>query len=67
MHKNIRYRMLHINGGHYIIDMDRPIWVFLFPMIYWFIPHTVYRIDDESILKELKDVKVERQNTTISL
>lgn len=58
--------MLHINGGHYIIDMDRPIWVFLFPMIYWFIPHTVYRIDDESILKELKDVKVERQNTTIS-
>lgn len=46
--------------------MDRPLWVFLCPVLYWFLPHTVYRIDDEALLKRIKNVKVAKSEEGIS-
>lgn len=43
--KNIRYKILCIDGEYYILDMDKPAWAIIFPFIYWFLPHTVYKID----------------------
>src|SRR5690625_3517022 len=48
MHKlfNMRYRFYTVNGKHYLVDMDERYWVMFFPLIYWFLPHTVYEVDE---------------------
>lgn len=49
--KNIRYKILHVGDKYYILDMDQPIWSIIFPFLYWFIPHSVYQIDYDSVEK----------------
>lgn len=63
VYKNIRYRILSINGQGYLIDLDRPIWVILFPFAYWFLGHSAYKIDDDAI-KKIKTPDVEQVNAT---
>ncbi|MDY0404079.1 DUF443 family protein [Virgibacillus sp. 179-BFC.A HS] len=53
VHKNNRYKLLRVNGENYIIDVDRPYWIIFFPIVYWFFPHTVFKID-RTILKQLQ-------------
>lgn len=43
--KNIRYKIIRVNEDYYILDMDQSIWTIIFPFLFWFIPHTVYKID----------------------
>ncbi|HLR54936.1 MAG TPA: DUF443 family protein [Pseudogracilibacillus sp.] len=52
--KNPRYRLLHIDDEHYIIDMGGPLWKTLFPYFFWVFPNTVYKIEDQEIVKLLK-------------
>ena len=49
--KNIRYKLVNVEGEYYILDQDRPIWLILFPFIYWFKSHIVYQIDQASFEK----------------
>src|SRR5699024_8659724 len=66
IHKNIRYRILSINGRHYLIDMDQPFWIFLCPFIYWLLPHKVYRIDNERTVERIKAARVASAKTGAS-
>src|SRR5690625_7358237 len=59
MPMRLRYKILTINQDHYIIDSDKPLWVLLFPFFYWLIPHTVYKIEDEEVLQQIKAPEVE--------
>lgn len=52
--KNPRYRLLHIDGDDYIIDMGGPIWKTLFPYFFWIFPNTVYKVGDKETVKRLK-------------
>src|SRR5690625_6386056 len=59
MRMRLRYKILTINQDNYIIDSDKPLWVLLFPFFYWLIPHTVYKIEDEEVLQQIKAPEVE--------
>jgi len=61
--KNIRYKLLHVNGKYYVYDTDRLAWSFIFPFIHWFIPHPVYQID-ETTYKKLKMPNEEKRSRT---
>ncbi|GLO65776.1 DUF443 family protein [Oceanobacillus kimchii] len=52
--KNMRYRILIINGEHYILDMERSFWKIIFPFLFWMLPSTVFKVDDPDIVKQLK-------------
>lgn len=57
MGTRLRYKILDINGQNYVIDADKPFWVLFFPVFYWIIPHTVYKINDVEILQQVKTPK----------
>lgn len=61
--KNIRYKLLDVNGKKYVYDTDRLAWSFLFPFIHWFIPHPVYQID-EATYEKLKMPNEEKGSRT---
>ncbi|MEJ8778597.1 DUF443 family protein [Pseudogracilibacillus sp. ICA-222130] len=44
--KNIRYKLVKINDEYYILDQDKPMWLILFPFVYWFKSHLVYQINE---------------------
>jgi len=46
--KNVRYKLIQVGDTYYLVDMDRVIWSIAFPFIYWFIPHPVYQIDEDT-------------------
>lgn len=43
--KNIRYKLVNVEDEYYILDQDRPIWLILFPFVYWFKSHMAYQIN----------------------
>ncbi|TXL66724.1 DUF443 domain-containing protein [Cerasibacillus terrae] len=51
--KNIRYKIIRVKDDYYILDMDQSIWTIIFPFLFWFIPHTVYKIN-RNTFEELK-------------
>ena len=51
---NLRYRILTINNKNYILDMGKSFWSYLLPALSWVIPHTVYEVNDEKILKKIE-------------
>jgi len=49
--KNIRYKLVNVEDEYYILDQDRPIWLILFPFVYWFKSHLVYQINQATYEK----------------
>src|SRR5690625_2418947 len=60
MPMRLRYKVLTINQDNYIIDSDKPLWILLFSFFYWLIPHTVYKIEDEEALQQIKSPKAKQ-------
>src|SRR5690625_1304548 len=47
--------------------MEKPFWIFLFPMIYWFLTHSVYKFnEDNEVIAELKDGKVSQNQKGVN-
>lgn len=44
--RNIRYKLVNEGDEYYILDLDRPLWLILFPFVYWFKSHLVYQINE---------------------
>ncbi|GAB3799585.1 DUF443 family protein [Virgibacillus kimchii] len=61
--KNLRYRILTIDGQTYILDMGRPFWKIFSPLFYWIFPNTVYKVSDHEIVEKLKSPEVEQTKT----
>src|SRR5699024_4006847 len=55
--KNIRYKLVKVEDEYYILDLDRPIWLILFPFAYWFKTHWVYQIDQATYELKQPDEK----------
>lgn len=51
--KNARYRIIHISGEYYLIDIEKSIWLLFLPILLWLMPHKVYKINAE-IAEELR-------------
>ncbi|MEC5425187.1 DUF443 family protein [Virgibacillus sp. C22-A2] len=60
LENNMRYRILTINGEQYILDMERSFWKIIFPFFVWMFPSTVFRVEDSSIVKRLKEPNKEK-------
>lgn len=58
--KNIRYRILNIEGETYILDMERSFWKLIFPFFFWMFPHPVFKVEDQSIVEQLKVQRAEK-------
>jgi len=69
MHKlfNMRYRFYTVNGKHYLVDMDERYWVMFFPLIYWFLPHTVYEVDEATFDKLKFDPEEVGEKTEVNI
>ncbi|MGY0691191.1 DUF443 family protein [Virgibacillus sp. FSP13] len=61
--KNLRYRILTIDGEQYIMDMGSSIWKIIFPFFFWMLPNRVYRVDDPNIVIGLKSPEVNQIKT----
>lgn len=60
LEKNIRYRILIINGEQYILDMERSFWKTVFPFFNWVLPSTVFKVENSSIVERLKEPNKEK-------
>ncbi|MFD1335878.1 DUF443 family protein [Oceanobacillus iheyensis] len=58
VYMNLRYRILIIENEKYIIDMGHSFWKILIPFLYWILPHTAYKVDDNNIIKKLEAPEV---------
>ncbi|MFS0752066.1 DUF443 domain-containing protein [Oceanobacillus sp. 1P07AA] len=65
LNKNLRYRILEINGEEYVLDFGNSIWKIIFPFLHWVLPNPVYKIDNHEIIEKLK-VPQENQPKKIS-
>ncbi len=52
--KNKRYKIVYIKDQMYLLDTRSSFWVILIPIIFWFYPHSIYKIEDEGIKSKLK-------------
>lgn len=59
--KNLRYRILTIEGEDYILDMGRSFWKMVFPFFFWIFPNFVYKVNDADIAEQLKAPKVKQK------
>ncbi|MEC2158232.1 DUF443 family protein [Virgibacillus halodenitrificans] len=62
VYKNLRYRILSIEDDVYLIDMGHSLWKLLFPFLYWLLPHTAFKIESASIVKNLKSPSVQQKS-----
>jgi len=65
--KKLRYRVVTINGDHYLIDIGYPFWQGLLPYGFWLFPQTGFRFDDEKVLSELEVSKNKGSSTVNTL
>ncbi|UTR13809.1 DUF443 domain-containing protein [Salipaludibacillus sp. LMS25] len=48
--KNMTYRIVTIDGEHYLMDTGTPVWKGLFPYSFWLFSHPGYKLDDDKVL-----------------
>jgi len=63
VYKNIRYRILVIDGQTYILDLGKSIWKIVFPFFFWIFPNPVYKVEDQEIVEKIKTPEVKQVNT----
>ncbi|UTR13811.1 DUF443 domain-containing protein [Salipaludibacillus sp. LMS25] len=63
IYKNIRYRLVYIEGHYYLVDIMNSLWKVIFPFVFWFFPHKAYRINDEKIVEKLRDPTIPQKRT----
>jgi uncharacterized membrane protein (TIGR01218 family) len=51
--KNLTYRIVTIDGEHYLMDTGTPFWKGLFPYSFWLFPHPAYKLDDNTVVLDL--------------
>ncbi|UXU54070.1 DUF443 domain-containing protein [Staphylococcus agnetis] len=61
---NVRYKLLHVNNEFYLIDLQKNILSYIFPMINWF-PKSCYKIDSEAYEKLLNKGVYKKSNTSM--
>ncbi|WP_449354449.1 DUF443 family protein [Virgibacillus natechei] len=63
--ENIRYRILIIDGEHYILDMEQSFWKIIFPFLFWVLPSPVFKVENQSIMEQLKGPKTEKKSGSL--
>jgi uncharacterized membrane protein (TIGR01218 family) len=53
--KNLTYRIVTIDGDHYLMDTGRPFWKGLFPYSFWLFSHPAYKLHNDEVLDEVPE------------
>ena len=61
VYKSLRYRIILFKNNYYVLDLDKPYVVLIFPFLFWILHHKVYRISNE-LAEELKVPSDLKQN-----
>ncbi|EJO5346906.1 DUF443 family protein [Clostridium botulinum] len=61
VYKSLRYRIMLFKNNYYVLDVDKPYVVLIFPFLFWILPHKVYKISAK-FAEELKVPKHLKQN-----
>ncbi|MTW86059.1 DUF443 family protein [Virgibacillus dakarensis] len=64
--RNLRYRILTIDGEEYIMDMGHSFWKIIFPFFFWLLPNPVFKVNDPNIAEKLKSPEVNKVKTGYS-
>lgn len=59
----IRYRLLHIDGKYYLVDLEENPLFYFFPFLTWFHKYTLYELNEEQAQRIL-DNQYQRQSGT---
>lgn len=49
--KNRQYRIVYMDGEHYILDVESSVWPIFIPFLFWIMPQKMYKIDTETVEK----------------
>ncbi|MCR6109797.1 DUF443 family protein [Bacillus sp. A301a_S52] len=53
--KNLTYRIVTIDGEHYLMDTGTPFWKGLFPYSFWLFSHPAYKLHNGKVLDEVPE------------
>lgn len=63
VYKNLRYRILVIDGQTYILDLGRSFWKIVFPFFIWMFPNHVFKVENQETVEKIKTPEVKQVNT----
>src|SRR5699024_7335823 len=52
--KNMRYKIFSFDGDHYILEIKLSVWKIVFQFLYWFLPFSVYKVEDADTIEKVK-------------
>lgn len=50
VYKNSRYRLINFNNDYYLIDLDENKILFIFPFLFYFFTHKIYKINNDEVI-----------------
>lgn len=50
VYKNSRYRLINFNNEYYLIDLDENKILFIFPFLFYFFTHKIYKINNDEVM-----------------
>lgn len=50
VYKNSRYRLIIFNNEYYLIDLDENKILFIFPFLFYFFTHKIYKINNDEVI-----------------
>ncbi|WP_208591435.1 DUF443 family protein [Gracilibacillus suaedae] len=62
LYKNIRYKLIHVNGELFILDSERPRGSIIFPFIHWILPQKAFKVTDKKVIEKLTDSHDQNSN-----
>lgn len=54
VYRNLRYRLINVDGKTYLADVDTSPILYFLPFIYWLLPKKVYLVRDQEIINAIK-------------
>jgi len=67
LEKNRQYRVVHMDGEYYILDVESSIWPIFIPILFWLMPQKIYKVDVETVEKLKTPVKQSNNMSSILL
>lgn len=54
VYKNLRFRILTIDGHFYILDLGSSVCKIIFPFLFWVFPNPIFKVEDRVLIEKLK-------------
>ena len=65
VYKNSRYRLINFNNDYYLIDLDEKKILFIFPFLFYFFTHKMYKINNNDVMNLVIPDNLKRNATKL--